>query len=1069
MCSYPLAIVFVFGLLSSIASAATDFSVTNTSDSGPGSLRQAIIDSATTAGDSNIFFAPSLDGSTIHLASEIEITNSDPIAIHTTPLTPNGITIDGGSNERIFRLTGADNVGIQNLNFTGGNGNAAGLIFSSLGGAILVDDFSNLNILRCTFFENSANQGAAISCIRNSTLVLKQCTLIGESNPDPSGNLLHLSASGAVEVTKCTLTAKTGHDHTLIWANRAVFSLRNSIIDGVITLADDGDLTQIGTNLVQTINSEPGSTMSGTTALSGDPLLGALQDNGGRILTKVPGHASPAIDAATNTASFIMDQRGAAFITDGDHDGVAKSDIGSVEAIIYIVENTAPSGTSSPAVAGSLRAAVDAANGNTFSSEIHFNPNLMAGESIFVPLGYLTINNSDAPIFIDGSNLVPSVTLRGSAGDRGLLTVGSTSRLTLRGLSFEDSEDSAISNSGGDLTIENSTFLNNSSTSHGGALTSYGGTVVLRNCTLVGNSAQDKGGAIFTSGNKQLSLIHCTLTDNRAVDQGGGVYVSSAAKLNLLNTVVANNHSGPDTSLIRDDLRIDGFLLGQGSNIAAGLRLEAGAHNNLTSPLLTMNPLLKPLGFYGGGTKTRPPSSQSPLIDLASILTPELATDQRGFPRAQDGDRNGTILPDVGAVERDQAATGLIAYYDFEETGDAGLANKVPGATAFDATRGQAGDWVNTAAAPNGPGFDGRAAYTNTVTGLSDRSMLIARNALNLDSYYSQFIRIPLGTAPAELGNSFTITAWHALTPASLNTNARFYVFEAESNFDISWGTPNQPTTGGPLSELRYDAWIGGSTALGITGHVLKTGTWHHVAHVFSDGGFTTTLSLYIDGVFSGAHTAPTADIDFSTLKLGNARGSNFRFWDGMIDEVGLWNRALAPEEVAAAYQIGRSGLALDSPPSPSRFNLWLATFFPGETDPAIIDPNADPDHDKIANALEWVLGGDPNDPSNTGHLPIASIDDLGSDPIASGQYFVFTYHQTQSTDAVLSLEYNTALAGQWTTATIGTDGVEELITRDIQPGIDQVKIYIPRTLFGSPGINGPVGFARLRAQIPTE
>src|SRR3981081_2580491 len=60
----PLA--FALLLLSSVGAFATNYTVTNTADSGPGSLRAAI--SAAASGD-KINFAPTLNGQTITLTS----------------------------------------------------------------------------------------------------------------------------------------------------------------------------------------------------------------------------------------------------------------------------------------------------------------------------------------------------------------------------------------------------------------------------------------------------------------------------------------------------------------------------------------------------------------------------------------------------------------------------------------------------------------------------------------------------------------------------------------------------------------------------------------------------------------------------------------------------------------------------------------------------------------------------------------------------------------------------------------------------------------------------------------
>jgi hypothetical protein len=85
----------------------------------------------------------------------------------------------------------------------------------------------------------------------------------------------------------------------------------------------------------------------------------------------------------------------------------------------------------------------------------------------------------------------------------------------------------------------------------------------------------------------------------------------------------------------------------------------SGGHNLIASSIwgvpadtITCNPMLGPLGNYGGPTMTLPLGSGSCAIGAAS-LTPDQPTDQRGFPRPAAGQAN--LAADIGAFERQLA------------------------------------------------------------------------------------------------------------------------------------------------------------------------------------------------------------------------------------------------------------------------------------------------------------------------------------------------------------------------------------------------------------------------------
>jgi len=84
---------------------------------------------------------------------------------------------------------------------------------------------------------------------------------------------------------------------------------------------------------------------------------------------------------------------------------------------------------------------------------------------------------------------------------------------------------------------------------------------------------------------------------------------------------------------------------------------------------------------------------------------------------------------------------------------------------------------------------------------------------------------------------------------------------------------------------------------------------WYHVAGTY-DG---SDLRLYVNGVLEDQFSlSDTITISTSNLNIGRDPSNpadTSRFWDGMIDEVQLFNRALSPAEILTIYQAGRKGV----------------------------------------------------------------------------------------------------------------------------------------------------------------
>ncbi len=159
------------------------------------------------------------------------------------------------------------------------------------------------------------------------------------------------------------------------------------------------------------------------------------------------------------------------------------------------------------------------------------------------------------------------------------------------------------------------------------------------NCTLSGNSA-GSGGGMYNIGTSP-TVTNCTFSGNNA-SSGGGMYNVTGSEPTMTNCIfwdasggeiLNSDSSSPDIS----------FCIVANEDVGTG-----GA----SSDIISADPLLGPLAWNGGPTRTHALLPGSPAIDAAS---PDVAPDfdQRGMARPQ-----GASF-DIGAYEFSSAAKVL--------------------------------------------------------------------------------------------------------------------------------------------------------------------------------------------------------------------------------------------------------------------------------------------------------------------------------------------------------------------------------------------------------------------------
>ena len=148
-------------------------------------------------------------------------------------------------------------------------------------------------------------------------------------------------------------------------------------------------------------------------------------------------------------------------------------------------------------------------------------------------------------------------------------------------------------------------------------------------------------------------------------------------------------------------------------------------------------------------------------------------------------------------------------------------------------------------------------------------------------------------------GTNVTLSCWFKIDGTSRGYLIQNQKGAGSTNLTIQVNSNDSSETAGYVGAI---IWSGaGHDFISVDGNV-DDGAWHHLA-------LTTTSSaqvLYLDGtsVATGSTTFTNASSTDSTL-IGNDGGSNYDF-DGLIDEVAIWDTALSASDVSSIYNNGK-------------------------------------------------------------------------------------------------------------------------------------------------------------------
>src|SRR5262249_1327141 len=107
-------------------------------------------------------------------------------------------------------------------------------------------------------------------------------------------------------------------------------------------------------------------------------------------------------------------------------------------------------------------------------------------------------------------------------------------------------------------------------------------------------------------------------------------------------------------------------------------------------------------------------------------------------------------------------------------------------------------------------------------------------------------------------------------------------------------------------TDNKFRFYIAAGTQVAST-TVIQTGVWYHVAGTWDSA---VGLKLYVNGTAESTNAALVTRLaSGQPLQIGNQPVFGPRLFNGLIDEVQIFNRALSAAEVQGIFNAGSSGL----------------------------------------------------------------------------------------------------------------------------------------------------------------
>lgn len=308
--------------------------------------------------------------------------------------------------------------------------------------------------------------------------------------------------------------------------------------------------------------------------------------------------------------------------------------------------------------------------------------------------------------------------------------------------------------------------------------------------------------------------------------------------------------SAVKTGTTKIELFIDGQLIGSDASIAA-----TGTLVNSTN-------------FYVGIDGDGSSNAYTGFIDQLNVYT----TTARTAGQVKSDAIRGAGKQGASAVfgQSDPLSNGLVGYWKMDEASDA---TRVDSSGNGNNLTESASDTVVQSTGKYGSAGDFERGDTEYLE-VADNSSL-------------------------DLGTTFTLSAWMNVESTTGAYESAIIKGTTNGTWSYSLGTVNNNIVGVMIDS---DGWVGGGVEIVTAADFITPGEWTHITITY-DGSY---VRIFKNGAEQVSNNFPYATTitpfnSSGALRLGYWE-SQSAYFDGILDEVRIYNRAISPAEVAKLY-----------------------------------------------------------------------------------------------------------------------------------------------------------------------